>query len=398
MSERIKDLLALQQQLDARAPKRRHPDGWEPGVELKGASGRITARSLTQEPDWTMVLTELGLDPQVYDVAKDTVSVRSWDTPTAEGLQRAFYFRADVTLKKAPAGIDEALERMVKRRKPKALPDTPGESMLTVVIGDLQIGKEGTAATIDRFGLAITEVEERWAELRRQGRPLGGILVPCLGDLVEQVAGHYPNQTFTAELDHGQQVRVMRRLLVEALVRWSKLPGLASIVVAAVPGNHGEQRPVLTGPTDNDDLAIVEMAADILGANPEAFGHVKFVIAQGLTQTIQPIEGGPIIGMAHGHQSGSGATPQARVQKWWSGQALGQTAIGDADILLTGHYHSFQLATVGRRTWMQCPALDSGSEWFTERYGIGDSPAGVLTFVLTKKGWEDLAVLSCDES
>jgi hypothetical protein len=140
------------------------------------------------------------------------------------------------------------------------------------------------------------------------------------------------------------------------------------------------------------------MAADILGANPEAFGHVRFVIANGLTQTIQPIEGGPIIGMAHGHQSGSGATPQARVQKWWSGQALGQTAIGDADILLTGHYHSLQLATVGRRTWMQCPALDSGSQWFTERYGIGDSPAGVLTFVLTKKGWEDLAVLSCEEA
>ena len=393
MTDRINDLLKLQQQLDARSGRRSHPEGWEPGITWKKGQGVVVARSHLNDPDWSMILTELGLDPQVYEVASDTVSVRSWDTPTAEGLQRAFYFRADVRLKKPGKADVDALIADIRKRKPREKAESGGESMMVVVVSDTQIGKEGTAETVQRFIRSMDLVAQRWAELRKAGRPLGRLLVACLGDLIEQVAGHYPSQTYTAELDHGEQMRVMRRLLIEALVRWSKLPGLQDILVAAVPGNHGEQRPVLTRETDNDDLHIVEMAADVLSANPEAFGHIQFVLAQSLTQTLQPIVDGPVIGLAHGHQTGSGANPQARVQKWWSDQALGQTAIGDCDILLTGHYHSFQIATVGKRTWMQSPALDAGSPWFTQRYGIGDSRSGMLTFVVDRRGWADLQVL-----
>jgi len=393
MTERLHELLAIQQQLDARANKKKHPEGWEPGLTWKKGQGVVVARSNLNEPNWSMILTELGLDPDVYEIASDTVSVRSWDTPTADGLQRAFYFRADVRLKKPGKADVDALIADIRKRKPKDAAKSGGESIMTVVISDTQIGKEGTAATVQRFIRSIDLVAERWGELRKAGRPVGRMLVACLGDLIEQVAGHYPNQAYTAELDHGEQMRVMRRLLIEALVKWSKLPGLDEIIVAAVPGNHGEQRPVLTRETDNDDLLIVEMVAEVLAANPGAFGHIKFVMATSLTQTLQPIKDGPVIGMAHGHQTGSGPTPQARVQKWWSGQALGQTAIGDCDILLTAHYHSFQVATVGKRTWMQSPALDSGSPWFTQRYGIGDSKSGMLTFAIDQDGWSDLQVL-----
>lgn len=102
---------------------------------------------------------------------------------------------------------------------------------------------------------------------------------------------------------------------------------------------------------------------------------------------------GLIIGLAHGHQAGFGSgDPRAKIDRWWRGQMAGQQPIGDADILITGHYHHPWMQMIGRRTHFGCPALDGGSDWFRNTAGV-DSPPGVLTFTVTGDGWSHFQLL-----
>jgi hypothetical protein len=77
-------------------------------------------------------------------------------------------------------------------------------------------------------------------ELRKIGREISHLNVLWTGDSVEGCVGHYPSQTFAVELDRRDQVKVTRRLLTDSLQEWSR--HFATVTVAAVAGNHGENR------------------------------------------------------------------------------------------------------------------------------------------------------------
>jgi hypothetical protein len=47
----------------------------------------------------------------------------------------------------------------------------------------------------------------------------------------------------------------------------------------------------------------------------------------------------------------------------------------------------------GARTWIQAPALDNGSEWFTRTTGAC-APAGLATLTIGRGGWDRLRVLT----
>jgi hypothetical protein len=81
------------------------------------------------------------------------------------------------------------------------------------------------------------------------------------------------------------------------------------------------------------------------------------------------------------------------LRSWWEKQAAGRQPIGDADVLISGHYHHFRVADWGACLWAQAPALDGGSEYW--RVATGDvSQPGMLTFVMTEQQrFSDVAVL-----
>jgi predicted phosphodiesterase len=264
------------------------------------------------------------------------------------------------------------------------------------VLADWQIGKAdhgGVEATIERILQARDALIQRARDLRKIGREVGSLNVLWTGDSIEGCLGHYPSQTFAVELDRRDQVKVTRRLLTDSLQAWSK--HFEEITVAAVAGNHGENRnggKGFTGVQDNDDLAVVEQVQEILAANPDAFGHVRFALAQdALTLTIPAA--GWIIGITHGHVATRGANPEGKLQRWWEGQAAGRQPIGDSDVLVSGHYHHLRVADWGGCVWLQAPAMEGGSEWFRQATGQA-SQIGMLTFVTTEaERVTDLAVL-----
>jgi hypothetical protein len=102
---------------------------------------------------------------------------------------------------------------------------------------------------------------------------------------------------------------------------------------------------------------------------------------------------GTIVGFAHGHQGrGKGAAPHLKVIDWWRNQAHGQQPIGDATLLVTGHFHYLALTRDGAKTHLQVPTLDGGSDWFRNTSGKETAP-GIATFVVTDRGLDDLKVI-----
>lgn len=402
--ERLRRLLkpSVSPYSPASALVREHPSGWEPGVAWDGTKGVVTSRPTdSSEPQWEILLKSWGFDPVLYEVV-EPVQIRTWDGfgKNAEGnleTRQLWYHRASIRsrLPVTDRADIEALCREIRSHKPRAtLAPTGAPSSLVVCLSDWQAGKGeggGTEALVGRVLAAIDGVTVRMRELRRSGRPVSQLTVVGMGDLVENCDGHYEMQTFSVDLDRRDQVKVVRRLLVKAITTWA--PMVERMVASAVPGNHGENRKngkAFTTFGDNDDVAVMEQVAEVIGSNP-AFAHVSFLIPHNeMVVTLNVC--GTVVAFAHGHQARAPGMAQQKLRTWWEKQAFGMRAAGDAVILTTGHFHHWSGISHGGRTHFQCPTLDGGSRWFEETVGQ-ESVAGTLTYVVDAHGWRDIAVL-----
>lgn len=365
---------------------------WQPGVEWLGTEGTVTTDAMQGDPEWASILRAWDLDPDEFQIV-EPVLFNSWGGE--DGLTNR-QFKAKV-VRRVHSHVDlEPLIAQAMKHKPRRR-EFAGEAVLNVVLADWQIGKadgDGLEGTIQRIIDRRGAVVDRVKELRKIGRDVSHLNVLWTGDSIEGCVGHYPAQAFAVEVDRRDQVKITRRLLTDSLQEWSR--HFATVTVAAVAGNHGENRnaggKAFTGPHDNDDLAIVEQVSEILAANPEAYGHVRFAIARdNLTVTVPAADW--IIGITHGHVTRSGANAEGKLRSWWEKQAAGKQPIGDADVLVSGHYHHFRAADWGGCFWLQAPALDGGSEYWRVATGEVSEP-GMLTFVTTKyQRVADVAVL-----
>ena len=389
------EFLAVQRDLEETSrPRPKHPTGWEPGVDTARGSVTILSDETSAPSDWSEIIRQFSLDPAEWTVDESQpVQVRTWDS----GDRRMFYYRAAIRPLRDATRVD--LDALVARvRKHKKSPPARSESVqraMVVAVSDWQAGKadgdgvEGLVARVERLRVAVPE---RIRQLKKAGVEIDRLYVCAMGDLVEGCEGHYAQQTYAVALDRRDQVKLVRRMLVDCLTTWAAL--VPEIVVTAVPGNHGENRrdgKSFTTFEDNDDLAVVEQVGEILGANPDAYGHVRFVLPErDMTLTLDVA--GTIVGFAHGHQARKGSGPQGRVMNWWRDKAVARHRIGDADVLITGHYHHLIVAQDGPRTWFQCPALDGGSRWWEEQGG-STTNAGTLTMTVDAQGWANVEVL-----
>jgi predicted phosphodiesterase len=380
---------------DASVPRRAHPKGWEPGVDT--AKGTLTAVSDVAVPpsDWSDIIRELGLDPAQWTVDESQpVQVRTWDS----GDRRMFYYRATVLPVQDAVHVPdvEALIREVKRRKPNRPAAQLEDRALVIALADWQAGKSdhgGVEALVERLMALKDAVPKRVKEAAKAGRPISHLYVVGMGDMVEGCGNdHYAMQDFSVALDRRQQIRLVRRILIDLLTEWSSLA--VRVVVAAVPGNHGENRrngKAYTTFEDNDDLAVFEQVQEILSHNSETFDHFSWVSPDGdMTVTLDIC--GTVVSFAHGHQFTGSGLPLNKARTWWKNKMASMHASGDARVLVYGHYHHLQVLQDGPRTIFGCPSNDGGSRWFEERGGP-TTACGTLTFVCDKDGWRDLAIL-----
>lgn len=364
-----------------------------PGISWDGRQGELAVQVPTVPGVWDDILREWDLDPAEVEVVEPIRRI-SWDSPTKDGgVQKLHYVRASIRRRRAGgADIDQLMEE-VRGHRPTTPPPPSGVLAYVQCSGDLQAGKTGTAGMTRRF-LAFTDAGvARLKELRALGRSLGPVYLPWLGDCIEHVSGHYEMQRFTVELSLTEQIRLVRRLMLHQIKLFAPLT--SELIVPAVPGNHDESvrsnGKAITNFSDSWATEIASQCADILAENPDAYGHVRFVTPRPERLDLTLDVCGTRVGFAHGHQF-RGRTPH----QWWAGQAHGQQDIGSSTLLLAGHLHHFVASTPGRKTFIQIPALDSGSPWWEQQTGSASTP-GVVSLVVGeaagRKGWRDLEIL-----
>jgi len=378
--------------------RRKHPEGWEPGVVWNGTEGNLTVRTTTRDPQWDDLLNEWGFPADKFEVI-EPVQFRTWDMNMGEaGVERAVYYKAVIRSRADSRQDLEVLINDIKRYKKLKKEPLAGDASLIATWADWQMGADdygGPEATKTRFLDSIGKVQDRYRDLRKSGVPLGQLIVPSLGDLGEGCAGFYPQQTYRVTLNNREQRRLVRSMALTALREWSNLA--PRIIVPVVGGNHGEERNEtnnsFTDFSDNKDVAMIEDAALVLAENPDRFGHISFILPNHeLEVTIDAH--GQILGFVHGHQiqKATGASVHMKAENWWKDQMKARRPIGEADILFGGHFHQFFMRSVGPRTYVGSPALHGGSQWWESVKGGGDAP-GQLTLVVDSEGWSNLTVL-----
>lgn len=364
---------------DTRATKT--PEAWQPRMDIDMEKGGYLVSQPRKEGnsvDAEEILEEFKLNPDDWRVTG--VRKSRWQTYNGDWLEAYRVSVVPTDFVDAPDfDLEKLFDEMRKWRPEKYVGKTSGEGAFVVAPSDQQIGKkangEGTPESIGRI-LTLTEgAAHRVEELRRMGRNLGTGAIALLGDHVEgnvSQGGRLQSQS-ASDLGQTEQVRVARRLTLTQVKTLAPL--FDEFIVAVVNGNHDEvTRQVSADPSDGWNVEIAAQVEDICAENP-ALQHIKFRYPQKDHQTLTVNIAGTLVGLFHGHQSGRD------VVKYLSGQAAGQTALGGADLWLSGHYHHFKVLDVGPRLWIQAPTTDPGSAWFRDRSGL-ESPMGLLTLTV----------------
>lgn len=357
------------------------PENWRPRSEV-GADGGFAISSphpMGNTPGAEDIMREHNLDPEEWIVT--SARHGKWQTFNGDWLESS---RINLAPRSPVSSLrDFDLEQLVdeiKTWKPGKSPKIVGGDGAYVHVGaDKQLGKKagsgGTDQTVGRILAGTEKSVHRLDGLRRFGLSLGTIVLPEVGDHVEGNVSQNGRLQGQASSDLGQteQVRVGRRLLLQQIKTFASLA--ERIVVPVVNGNHDEvTRQVAADPADGWNVEIASAVEDACRENP-ALAHVEFRYPSAGHQTLTVDINGTMIGLFHGHQFSTD------VKKYLSGQMLGQTSLGGADVWISGHYHHFKSLDVGHRFWVQAPTIDPGSDWFRDRAGDQSKPS-ILTLVI----------------
>lgn len=360
----------------------KQPEEWRARMDIDTAKGGFvvgTPRPEGEEVDATTVLDEFGLNPAEWTVT--SMRRGKWQRYDGDWLESV---RVNVVPAVASMSdlvdIEQLVDHIKKWRPGKGIKKSTGSGAFLVAAADQQIGKkangEGSGQSVDRILKLTEKAVHRFQQNMKAGMNPGTIALALLGDHVEGTTSQNGRLQGQAASDLGitEQTRVARRLLLAQVKAFAPL--VDRLIVPVINGNHDEAtRQVVTDPADGWNVEIASAVQDICAENPD-LSHVEFRYPSTGHQTLTLDVEGTMLGMFHGHQAN-----QNNTLRYLSQQAAGQTALGAADLWISGHFHNFKTMDIGERLWVQAPTTDPGSEWFRDRAGMNSKP-GLLTMMI----------------
>ena len=377
-----------------------YKSGWQPGLEVNEQTGLGEITHVGTDPDYRnkldSILLDWGFDPKHYEI-EGSVRASSWNVQLKGGNTETFYAFKGIVKKKKP-GHDkyfQALFKQAKKQPPMTKNFDAGDTAFLWFMSDWQLGKKdyGVENTIKRYDRALQDGVNKIKDLRRLGVKIDEIYMVGMGDITEGCSPHYyESQPHSVSLSLIEQYALARSMIMKTIDTF--LPHAPKLVLCGVPGNHGEMTRTSKGQVastrlDNSDTMHLQICKEIMSANPDRYAKVEVNIPEGFHQTL--IIKGKKVSFTHGHMTGGSGNPENKIENWWKGQMYGWLPAGDAEILVTAHYHHLRMKQQGDRTWFQCPSIDASID-FTERTGLWSHP-GVLTFTINDKGWDNYCPL-----
>lgn len=381
------------------------PKDFRPGVTY---SGRMPSEIRTDaiprletEDEWEDAVAAMGVPiPEGYGLVLVDAELAGSENPaawqrdpadkgqkdtayTAPNVIQRWRYRFKVVLKDPRADVDIAVLAREAKRAKRGRPLKATGGTLVVSLADFQVGKTdhlgGTPELLERSEAALAS---KLAEIRRQ-RPSQVVLVDA-GDSTEGFESS-PNANRTNDLQQTEQIRVWRRILwrwTEAIARV-----VEDLVVIGVPSNHCRVRSgkqALGHALDDWGIEVISQVADIAAGNPEAFGHVRFVVPDEHEEHVLfECADGRLLGVIHGHQVNKPDQLPDFLKR------NSRRGIGQADVVVCGHFHHLRVVAFGDNQFLIIsPTMDGGSSWFFAS-GERSAPA-VLSVVLDADGWRDL--------
>ena len=377
-----------------------YKSGWQPGLEVNEQTGLGEITHVGTDPNYRnkldSILLDWGFDPKHYEI-EGSVRASSWNVQLKGGNTETFYAFKGIVKKKKP-GHDkyfQALFKQAKKKPPMTKKFDAGDTAFMWFMSDWQLGKKdyGVENTIKRYDRALQDGVNKIKDLRRLGVKIDEIYMVGMGDITEGCSPHYyESQPHSVSLSLIEQYALARSMIMKTIDTF--LPHAPKLVLCGVPGNHGEMTRTSKGQVastrlDNSDTMHLQICKEIMSANPDRYAKVEVNIPEGFHQTL--IIKGKKVSFTHGHMTGGSGNPENKIENWWKGQMYGWLPPGDAEILVTAHYHHLRMKQQGDRTWFQCPSIDASID-FTERTGLWSHP-GVLTFTINDKGWDNYCPL-----
>ena len=385
---------------------------WESANVVVTSQGGTLSTGALDEPldlstDWDEVMRGFGLDPAVFQVQGDTVSMSKWQQSRRldngdRDIVWLYSYKASFTRRSAEADEFDvaALRKRVHQWKPKAparnaSDDTP--STFVICWADWQLAKSaggGVKATIARIEESYQLCVDRIAELRKMGRNVDKVAILNMGDPIEGCDGNYASQLHSVELNQREQLNLCLDLWANGIL------AIEPDVFASVLCNHGEwtRRGPGTKPVTTDSDNVGGYLGDTLqrvfdgreGAPSEwSIPHDEMVTMLDLS--------GLKVAITHGHKIPSAA----KEADWLRAQSIRLLREHGAEprLWVTAHKHHVRVDDFGPWWRLQCPSLDGGSKYYTDMSGNWSTP-GTLTFLAGRhdaRGWSDLAILGSGE-
>tara|TARA_R110000868_G_scaffold56148_1_gene174118 strand:+ start:699 stop:1844 length:1146 start_codon:yes stop_codon:yes gene_type:complete len=363
------------------APKLNSPKDFRPGVQFDGTLGTATTEGLPDQPNFDDFLFERGYSPDEYEVLGNTVRTSQWQRYDGEWLTSyRFTFRKRLASVDMPALLAEA-----KKSKPIITKKTNSNTALIICPADLQVGKTGSRGGTPALITRVMESYSKLEKIAKQGK-YERIWILDMGDIIESVSNKASmNQLEGNDLSVPQQTDLAAALMFDLIKRMVKI---APVTYGSVASNHCQNRVngQQVGKPGLDDWGIV-ILQQLRRLTTELEWDVDYLIPQPYDEGFAFQYGINTIGVVHGHQV---SRPDG-IPKWWQSQTFDDTSwAAPCNTLISAHFHHLKVTELvqhaqgGSKYWVQCPTSDSGSDWYRNAGGGGDSSTGILCLELEK--------------
>lgn len=382
-----------------------------------GEDGTVTVKDvplytpLQLDDDLSPLLIQFGLNPDTYEVLRDTFSMWMQSASDGDGGRDVVYlysarFRRTgqavegtnnlATLAAWRKNLMQSSPTKTTRKRSQATTGLPAGTW-ALFPSDLQLGKPGTQEAVHNFRTGITQGLQECERLIESGVDVEGIHLGWGGDETEGICNSYANQPYVIELNRSEQLELDTDLRIWA-IKEAQQRGI-KVSVSSVQSNHGDWgrnggKDSVTTKADNSSTYVAREVRRFFDelADEGVRERIDWTIGTSRDETpgLVVTLSGEKIYVSHGHiEKGKGGSTELRTKGAIENQLLGdltdERRLIDIRLFVMAHYHHHYLLEDRNRTIMGLPALEASwsSSYMRTQFGV-HSPPGLVGALIGK--------------